>query len=427
MLRTAVVGRSRRPRRLRRPMSGAKTSGARSRAPGRRGSARRGGPSPAWSSRGGSRTARAAGRGGEPAGQPHQGVGDGRVAAGVGGRVGVSAERGQGVGPEAGAGVLGGHPLETAACGSSASSRRCTGWHSSPWPRCRPRGACGRRRRRRAATAGGPAGRAACRAARAGSCSRSPWRSRRGPRWPRSASSGRGRSRAGSAAWQASSAVVRRVSRLSRSASALRAAIAAGSSPAASASWAVRIAAGSSASGCPLRSSIAFFSSSTLPVRTAQAASIEPALRVRGRARGLGGGAYRKTSAGRPGGRTAIAQDLVDARRRRVVLLPEPLELDQVGDHPRRDGVGRALVDPPLGQPHRRAPRRWRWSARPAGRRRRLAHGAEGQLGQVALGGQLGDLHRLLEAVEGQDRQVGGRPRAWGGPWAWRPGAWASW
>ncbi len=100
------------PRPASRPMTARRRPGPGRASPAPRGCGRRDDPWRAWSSRGGSRIARAAGVSASRRVSRDQGVGHGRVAAGIGGRVGISAQGGQGVGPEAGAGVLGGDPLE---------------------------------------------------------------------------------------------------------------------------------------------------------------------------------------------------------------------------------------------------------------------------------------------------------------------------
>ena len=112
---------------------------------------------------------------------------------------------------------------------------------------------------------------------------------------------------------------------------------------------------------------------------------------------------------GRPVRRqNGVAKRLVNAHLRKAAFLPDPLELDQIGDHARSDLVDRSFID--LAADSNRAA-----SLVGTGRHDRrsgpegIVNGPEAELGQVVIGGQPRDLHRLLEPFQGQDRQVRSR------------------
>ena len=189
----------------------------------------------------------------------------------------------------------------------------------------------------------------------------------------------------------------------------LSAVIAATGSLAASASWARRTVAGSSAIIWPCRVDkrpleVVDLAGANGRGREHHAETLRVPQRVLVERRGI------EEDLGRPARRhDGVAKSLVDAICRNAVLLPDPLELDQVGDHARRGLVDRAFVDGAADSNddassligiggHDRRPG-------PQG----VMDGSQAELRQVVLGGQLRDLHRLLEAVEGQDRQVRSR------------------
>ena len=228
---------------------------------------------------------------------------DGRVAARVGRRVQEPAQRGQRIGPEPRAGILGGHSLElllaqidgiVAPIADRAFLHRL---EIGLEPLAAAGGVAQLNWRRASISKSEPSG-SGCAAVS------SPLVHESSTPMAALATVGLGASSAGIAAWQASSDVVRDVSFFIRAAIAPSASIAAAGSPAARASWAERIEAGSCAITWPCRAAIACLSSSALPARTAQAASSLPALRGLRRAFKSSGVAYRNNSVGRAGGMT---------------------------------------------------------------------------------------------------------------------------
>ncbi len=367
----------------------------------------------------------------ELAEDPHEGVVDGRVAAGVGRCVDEPPECGERVGPEARAGDLGGDALELLL----AQIERVVAGIVDRCSSRRPRDRLSRRLRPPAASPSSNWRRASMSNR---DCSGSGWPELSNALVAASttataavASSGSLRASAGKAARQASSEVARDESFLSRAARPLSVAVAAAASLAASSSWADRTAAAKLGHG------LAFAGRDRLLQVVGLARPDGPGCQQRADALRVSqvaliqGRGVKEDLTGPAGRKHRVAQRLVDGIVGNLVFLPDPLELDQAGDDLRPGLVDGGVVDGAGHSDHAAAfAGIGRDDRRPG--LERLASGAQAELGDVVLGGQPGDLDGLLEAIDGQDRQVGPGGGSAGDPWSDRGALWkcrvrASW